>query len=140
MSICFQLFRLQQCRRLSFVTCFLRYAQIELFLRLFPQQSADESASLICHVMQFVVGKHVCFIAHGNRGVSAEQIFTCCVVLPQEVRRRRRRTSPFVNRTGERILCNHYGALICFSQRMTQHTVEEGERKRPAKPSPLFRT
>lgn len=46
-----------------------------------------------------VVHMSMCFAAHGNRGVSARQIFTHCVVLPPEVRRS---TSPFVNRAGER--------------------------------------
>lgn len=45
---------------------------------------------------------YVWFIVHGNWGVSVGQIFTCCVVLPPEVRKRR--TSPFINRTGERVL------------------------------------
>lgn len=141
--ICFQLFGLHQSWPLSFTTHFQRYAQTESIL-----SYSYNKAGVILH-LSFVMWSHslwehmhVCFIAHGNRGVSAEQIFTCCVVLPQEVRRRRRRrrTSPLVNRTGECILWNLCWVLICFSQRMTQHTVEVGERKGPEEPSPLFRT
>lgn len=56
---------------------------------------------------------YVCFTVHGPRGVSAAQIFTHCVVRLFQ-RWRSRRTSPLVNRTGERILWIRWSRDLLF--------------------------
>lgn len=130
-SVYSQLFRLRHSRPHYIITCFQSCAKNTSNPEsLLLQHREDDGASPNCGVKSFVVGKHVLhvgFLARGNRGVSAGQIFTRTVWSCLE-RWGRRGTSPFVNRTGECILCNLGGGLICFSHEWVN--IEGKTRKR----------
>ena len=84
-----------------------------------------------CGVKSFVVGKACTYgLLRMETEVCPRARFSHAVWSCLERWRRRRRTSPFVNRTGERILWNLCGALICFSQRTVQHREREREREK----------
>lgn len=81
---------LRHCWPYSMIICFQSYAQADP--ELFLQQSEDDCASpkLWCEVICCGESMYVWFTAHGNRGVSASQIFKRCVVLPWEVEKEKK--------------------------------------------------